>query len=278
MRQVRPAVSAPPAIRPTFSLPVFLAVALGGAWLVATPMWLAGIDVAAAGMAMMFTPAIAVLLARKRGVGVVELVRRSGLALGQSRGRTLGVAVAILAGIPALTALAIALAAVFGLVRLGPGDVITALATIPVGMLVLLPTAFGEEWGWRGVLVPRLAERYANRVSLAVVSGGIWGLWHAPLGLYFGAKAPLLLIPLCAFFMVCAALLNWTRLATGSVWPAVVGHALLNASPAAMLAAVTSTATTSLDGNGIAGMAIWMAVLAIAVLLRRTGRDVRRVS
>ncbi|MFI0466542.1 lysostaphin resistance A-like protein [Saccharopolyspora sp. 5N102] len=147
-------------------------------------------------------------------------------------------------------------------------------------MLVLLPAAFGEEWGWRGVLVPQLAERYANRVSLAVVSGGIWGLWHAPLGLYFGAKAPLLLIPPCAFFMVCAALLNWTRLATGSVWPAVVGHALLNASPAAMLAAVTSTATTSLDGSGIAGMAIWMAVLvlAIAVLLRRTGRGASRAS
>jgi membrane protease YdiL (CAAX protease family) len=39
--------------------------------------------------------------------------------------------------------------------------------------------AFGEELGWRGMLFPTLADFTSER-SAALVSGVIWGLWHAP--------------------------------------------------------------------------------------------------
>ena len=41
-------------------------------------------------------------------------------------------------------------------------------------------TCFGEEWGWRGYLMPKLGDRM-RIVPALVVSGIIWGLWHAPL-------------------------------------------------------------------------------------------------
>ena len=39
--------------------------------------------------------------------------------------------------------------------------------------------AFGEEWGWRGYLLPRLMPLGKWKAYLIV--GVIWGLWHAPM-------------------------------------------------------------------------------------------------
>ena len=37
---------------------------------------------------------------------------------------------------------------------------------------------FGEEFGWRGYLLPRLAP--LGGISAAIITGVIWGLWHTP--------------------------------------------------------------------------------------------------
>ncbi|MGC8994901.1 MAG: CPBP family intramembrane glutamic endopeptidase [Pyrobaculum sp.] len=39
--------------------------------------------------------------------------------------------------------------------------------------------AFGEEYGWRGYLLPRLAERWGY-LKASFVVGLIWALWHTP--------------------------------------------------------------------------------------------------
>ena len=47
-------------------------------------------------------------------------------------------------------------------------------------MLVLqLPNTLGEELGWRGFALPRLAARY-GWLPAALVLGGIWAAWHLP--------------------------------------------------------------------------------------------------
>jgi len=44
---------------------------------------------------------------------------------------------------------------------------------------------FGEEWGWRGYLLPRLMQQMGGQPGgkwkVYLLVGAIWGLWHAPL-------------------------------------------------------------------------------------------------
>jgi len=53
------------------------------------------------------------------------------------------------------------------------------LALIPVAILFSWPFQVGEELGWRGFALPRMAERLGlPRASLAL--GAIWAAWHLP--------------------------------------------------------------------------------------------------
>ena len=91
--------------------------------------------------------------------------------------------------------------------------------------------ALGEELGWRGFLVPELS-RCMNFTGLALLSGTIWTVWHFPLiifGTYHGS-GPLWL---SLFFFIpsvinAGVVLAWLRLASGSVWVAVLFHGFWN--------------------------------------------------
>jgi len=102
-----------------------------------------------------------------------------------------------------------------------------------------LPLAFGEEFGWRAYLQPRLMSLGPRKAVLLV--GVIWAVWHWPsiflgynYGLaYWGAPVvgPLLwvwvLLPSSVF-------LGWLTLRSGSVWPAAIAHGVNNASATLM--------------------------------------------
>ena len=57
---------------------------------------------------------------------------------------------------------------------------LASLATVVIAPALNAVTCFGEEWGWRGYLLPHLLERFSLPVTL-LVSGIIWGIWHAPI-------------------------------------------------------------------------------------------------
>jgi hypothetical protein len=56
----------------------------------------------------------------------------------------------------------------------------TPVAMILAGIVISTPFQAGEEIGWRGFALPRLAN-YIGFSGASVVVGGIWALWHLPL-------------------------------------------------------------------------------------------------
>lgn len=89
----------------------------------------------------------------------------------------------------------------------------------------------GEELGFRSYLLPRLIDAGLPRPVL--LSGLIWALWHAPLilsGQYAAGPLPWLAVLLfCVSATAMAYALATLRLASGSVWPAVLLHSSWNA-------------------------------------------------
>ena len=95
-------------------------------------------------------------------------------------------------------------------------------------------TCFGEEWGWRGYLLPKLRELYGLKKAV-FISGVIWGLWHLPLtvmghnyGLGYAGYPVTGILAMCVFCVVIGILFAYLFVRTGSVFPAVVAHGALN--------------------------------------------------
>jgi uncharacterized protein len=281
-------------------LPVFLAVAFGLSWLFALPMWLVGGSVSSSatvvtGLAMMTTPTLGVLTVWRlhhREVSLREWARQSGITLGERRNRTLALVAATWFGVPLLAVLAVAVSAAVGVLTVDldglslfrqmldravgqdlPLDP-TILAIAQVGAAVFIAPlintipALAEEWGWRGWLLPHLLRLGAWRALL--LSGVIWGAWHAPLTLRgynypeLGAWAAPVFVGFCVIF---GALLGWLRLTTGSVWPAVIGHAALNASGGVVFLVGDAANPPNLAIAGITGVAGWVLLAAVAAIV-----------
>jgi membrane protease YdiL (CAAX protease family) len=109
---------------------------------------------------------------------------------------------------------------------------------ILISPIVNLIPVFGEEFGWRAYLLPKLVPLGERKAYL--LTGLIWGVWHAPvilMGYNYGLDYPgapwagtLLFIGVC---FVLGTFFGWTSLRAGSVWPAVIGHAVLNGTASA---------------------------------------------
>lgn len=99
------------------------------------------------------------------------------------------------------------------------------------GVLGAALLALGEEIGWRGLLIPQLAKVQSYQRT-AIISGVIWGIWHVPLIVNGGysSNAPTWYAILCFLILVIGIsfAFAWLRLASGSLWPAVLLHAVHN--------------------------------------------------
>jgi membrane protease YdiL (CAAX protease family) len=92
---------------------------------------------------------------------------------------------------------------------------------------------FGEEFGWRAYLQPRLMPLGGRKTMLLI--GLIWGIWHWPvifMGYEYGFSYPgYPWVGPLLFLWVTFGLgifLGWLTLRSKSVWPAVIGHAAIN--------------------------------------------------
>ncbi len=128
----------------------------------------------------------------------------------------------------------------------GGAGIALLLAQISYSVIVFFP-AFGEEWGWRGYMMPKLLELMPK--PAAVIAGGvIWGLWHAPLtvsGHNFGTDYPgfpyLGIACMCGLCIFSNAFFTLLTERTGSIYPASVAHMVNNnCSPAMVMTLIIS--------------------------------------
>lgn len=108
---------------------------------------------------------------------------------------------------------------------------VSIVLAFTVGILFNMLFTFGEEFGWRGYLLPRLAP--LGGVKAAIIVGVIWGLWHAPiivLDSYNYPGHPWSGVFLMVLFTIALSMIfTWLRFRAGSVWPPVLAHAAFNA-------------------------------------------------
>ena len=111
--------------------------------------------------------------------------------------------------------------------------VVQVLLILMAPLLNLVP-CFGEEWGWRGYLLPKVAQR-TKFLPAVLFTGIIWGIWHAPIiiaGHNYGMNYPGYpwwgIIAMCVFCIVAGTLFSYITLKTKSCWPAVLAHGALN--------------------------------------------------
>jgi len=278
----------------------FLVLSCALAWLVALPLWLGdGLAEPIAGVllpVMMYTPAVAALIVAlvMRVPARGDRLRFFGLWPLRPAKRVIWLIVLGWLVPPVLVALSILLSAALGWVQLDftfaafaaeiekalpagtpvpPVGVIVAaqLAAIPLAALFNSLFAFGEELGWRGWLVPAL--RPLGTWPALVLSGVIWGVWHAPvilLGYNFGRtdlSGVLFMIGGCIAWGV---LLGWLRLRSASVWPAVIAHGSLNASGGMIV--IFAAAQPDLALAGPLGAAGWIVLAVVIAVLAITGQ------
>lgn len=145
-----------------------------------------------------------------------------------------------------------------------------------VSGVVLSFAAFGEEFGWRGYMMPKLIELVGMPKAL-IIGGIIWGLWHAPLtcvGHNFGMDYPgfpyVGIIVMCLFCTVLGTILMYVTVKTNSVWPAAFMHAVNNSSPSAMLLFTRQDVEVPMWINTLSNIPlILIAILCFSLMMKK---------
>ena len=153
--------------------------------------------------------------------------------------------------------------------------IIYPLISIVYGV-VLSFAAFGEEFGWRGYMMPKLIELVGMPKAL-IIGGIIWGLWHAPLtcvGHNFGMDYPgfpyVGIIVMCLFCTVLGTILMYVTVKTNSVWPAAFMHAVNNSSPSAMLLFTRQDVEVPMWINTLSNIPlILIAILCFSLMMKK---------
>lgn len=151
----------------------------------------------------------------------------------------------------------------------------TPLYIIPFAILLSTPFQSGEEIGWRGYALPRLAARF-GLASASVLLGVVWALWHLPL--FFVADADTYHQPFFVYLVQVTAIsvaIAWLWQRTdGSLLLTMLLHAAVNNSKDIVPSATPGgTRTFGLSASLTAWLTVALLCLCAACMLfqmRRT--------
>lgn len=121
-----------------------------------------------------------------------------------------------------------------------PIEIIKSVEYVKIVMAIILAPilnglfCFGEEWAWRGYLLPKMMNKF-KLLPMLLINGVIWGLWHAPitaLGHNYGlgyAWFPFMgIFAMCIFSTVFGTILSYLTIKTKSCIAAVIAHGSIN--------------------------------------------------
>jgi membrane protease YdiL (CAAX protease family) len=102
---------------------------------------------------------------------------------------------------------------------------------ISVGPFFNAIFAIGEEWGWRGYLLPRMVRWLGLSKGLSF-HAALWGLWQLPVAMLVRGPTENPLRDGALYFLFCfgfGVLLGWLWGESKSFWPPALAHATLMA-------------------------------------------------
>jgi len=116
------------------------------------------------------------------------------------------------------------------------GDFIITVFMVVGSSFFMFYTCLGEEYGWRAYLTPKLESLMPEPFAL-IVSGIIWGMWHALMikdyGHNFGTEYKFFpyagYIAMCISCIFLGAFFTWLTKKTKSVFPSAVAHTAIDA-------------------------------------------------
>lgn len=95
-------------------------------------------------------------------------------------------------------------------------------------MIVIFLIAIGEEYGWRGYLLPRLMKRFSVFYA-SIILGVIWGFWHFPAYMIGTGTPEEMSFSLFLLWVVLGTLfISWIYYYTRSVLTSILAHISAN--------------------------------------------------
>ena len=129
-----------------------------------------------------------------------------------------------LIGIPIIASLAILTNLNFDFSKFG----LASTQLLPQIVVIVL-IALGEEYGWRGFLLPKLMNKF-NLLYSSIILGLIWGFWHLPAYLIgTGVPEEMNFVVFLLWVILGTLFISWIYYYTKSVLTSVLVHISANA-------------------------------------------------
>lgn len=128
-------------------------------------------------------------------------------------------------------------------------EIFQIIVSVFINLLIVL----GEEYGWRGYLLPELTKDH-GKIKATVIVGIVWALFHIP-AIYFSAIAsgmsnPLMVCIVQAFAAFAFSFsFSYCYYLSGNLIPVLFMHSIWNEINAAILGNVSSNSKGILHGN-----------------------------
>lgn len=150
----------------------------------------------------------------------------------------------------------------------------SSIQAVTLAPLINALFAVGEEAGWRGYMTPILVKHIGKRKAL-LISGVIWGIWHAPLIALIGYEygfgywgAPLSgIILFCLITTALGIILSWLYNKTNSIWIPAIFHGAFNAVATAPLYFTDGTLTQYILGPTPVGLLAGLPLIFLSLIL-----------